>query len=117
MSVYVDKLMSSLKSKVWRHTAACHMVADTEEELFHFAQSIGLRRCWYQVSKGGLGHYDLTSGKRKQAVKAGAVEISYLAMARDFIRPAQILQIRKAQNWSLLRRVQKAYRRYEAENE
>jgi hypothetical protein len=50
----------------------CHMTSDTsEEELHEFAKKLGLRREWFQGD-----HYDLTEGKRAQALKLGAEEVT-----------------------------------------
>jgi hypothetical protein len=60
---------------------SCHMATDGEpEELHRFAESIGLRRSWYQG--GRLGHYDLTPSKRRLAVAKGAVEVLPTELAR-----------------------------------
>ena len=48
MSVYVDWLQKSLKNKKWPYPYHCHLVADTVDELHMFAQSIGLKRSWFQ---------------------------------------------------------------------
>jgi len=74
MSVYVDSMQPSLKNKNWRYNSNCHLVADDTRELHSFAKSIGLRRAWFQ-NHPRLPHYDLTQNKRRQAVKAGAIEI------------------------------------------
>jgi uncharacterized protein DUF4031 len=64
----------------------CHLMSDDIDpaELHAFAARIGLRRAWFQRGKR-LGrpdehdpagdHYDVTAGKRRMAVAAGAVEI------------------------------------------
>ena len=70
MAVYVDKL----RDWGWKLGKSCHMIADTNEELHAFAASIGLKRTWFQPSSSGP-HYDLTEGKRAQAVEKGAVEL------------------------------------------
>ena len=51
----------------------CHLFADKKdsEELHLLAQHIGLLREWFQRN-----HYDLTPGKRKLAVRLGAVEVT-----------------------------------------
>lgn len=77
MSVYVDNanIPASVQNGARTHTSQwCHMMADTREELIAFALSIGLRRAWLQNKRSGV-HFDLTAGKRRQAVSAGAVEI------------------------------------------
>jgi hypothetical protein len=54
-----------------------HLTADDKPELHAFAQRIGLQRSWFQDKSRGLWHYDVTEGKRREAVAAGAVEISW----------------------------------------
>ena len=66
------------------------MVADSDEELHAFAQSIGLRREWHQISSGGLSHYDLTTRRRKQALREGAIEIDHRTLVKEFIVPARM---------------------------
>ena len=85
--VYVDKLFSTraFRSNRWRHSQACHLFADTVEELHRFAQRIGLKRSWFQDNPR-FPHYDLTAGKRSQAVRSGAKEVvlrEYLMKKRD----------------------------------
>lgn len=71
MSVYVDS-----ERNTYRHMIMCHMVADTLDELHDMAQRLGLKRQWFQVSRGGMPHYDVCQTKRAQAVKFGAVEVN-----------------------------------------
>lgn len=73
MSVYVDDLFATAQTARWRYPHACHMTADSIEELHEFASRIGLRRSWFQG--GRRPHYDLTSARRAVAVRAGALEI------------------------------------------
>lgn len=72
--VYVDEIMSCLQSGNWPYDRACHLVADSVEELHAFAERLGLRRSWFQ-SKSDLPHYDLTTGMRFKAIRLGAIEI------------------------------------------
>lgn len=74
MPVYVDDLIDY----VWSLGQSCHMLADTEQELHEFAiTKLGFKRSWFQSGDDHtLPHYDLTKGKRFQAVKAGAIEIN-----------------------------------------
>lgn len=61
-----------------------HLIADTQDELHRFAAGkLGLRRSYFQPGKpGGDGrpspfwHYDLTEGKRWQAIRHGAVPVT-----------------------------------------
>ena len=76
MPVYVDELMEWGPTPNWPFKYACHMVADTLEELHEMAAKIGLKRSWYQRSPPhSTPHYDLTEAKRKQAIKAGAIPV------------------------------------------
>ena len=72
MSVYVDEMrLVWPKLRGWRYDRACHMLADTERELEAMARRLKLRRSWRHGD-----HYDLTANKRRQAVAAGAIELS-----------------------------------------
>jgi len=71
MTIYVDPLQDYGKKGIW-----CHMATDGElSELHQFAEKISLRRRWFQ-NHCRVAHYDLTPGKRLQAVKAGAVQVT-----------------------------------------
>jgi hypothetical protein len=74
MAVYVDELFDTEKTPQWRYVKACHLTADTLEELHAFAKMMGMKRQWFQ-DHPRHPHYDLTISKRKEAVKLGAVEI------------------------------------------
>ncbi len=89
MTVYVDAAMIPAKvrnGRVTHDSRWCHLMSDQLDptELHEFAERIGLRRSYFQRGKR-LGrpaehdpagdHYDVTEGKRRQAVAAGAVEI------------------------------------------
>jgi uncharacterized protein DUF4031 len=54
---------------------ACHMWADSLEELHAMAARIGMRRAWFQDDPR-LPHYDLTPSRRAMALRAGAMEAS-----------------------------------------
>jgi hypothetical protein len=72
--VYVDPLMKTVRSKAWPYTQVCHLRADTEKELHEFALGIGLKREWFQNHHPNprFWHYDLTRGKRDEAIRWGA---------------------------------------------
>lgn len=69
---------------------SCHMTVIGELDALHaFALKIGLRREWFQA-QASWPHYDLTAGKRAQALRHGAVFIP----ARTQVmaeRPARVL--------------------------
>jgi len=82
MTVYVDD--SLIPATVNRISSRwSHLFADTQDELHTFAQSIGLRRSWFQPGKPFAGqpsrlwHYDVTEGKRLQAIAAGARPVAW----------------------------------------
>jgi len=66
-----------MRNPRWQHDESCHLVCDPGEldQLHQFAAGIGLQRRWFQNKPNSTPHYDLTKGKRIQAVAAGATEI------------------------------------------
>jgi hypothetical protein len=103
MTVYVDDagIPATVRNGARTHTSTwCHLTADTPGELHAFAAQLGLKRSCFQPGTpiGGkpspFWHYDVTAGKRAQAVNLGAVEVGYrdmpvLMRARETGRPAQ----------------------------
>ena len=69
MTVYVDRARHG-----YRRMVMSHMMADTVDELHAMADSIGLKREWFQPQSSP--HYDLCQAKRALAINAGAVEAS-----------------------------------------
>lgn len=77
--IYVDdaKIPAAVRNGSKIHTSEwSHLTADTIGELHRFAVRIGLRRSWFQ-DDGVHPHYDLTAGKRWQAIRAGAQQITW----------------------------------------
>lgn len=91
MTVYVDSMLMSASvynpgsgrthSSRWSHLFSDQL---NPAELHAFAQSIGLRRSWFQEGRDLLDrekpdpvqdHYDVTEFKRRVAIKAGAVPV------------------------------------------
>ena len=70
MTVYVDNVYIP-----FGRMKMCHMIADTEEELHKMAREIGMRREWFQIN-ASTPHYDVSMGKRKQAIELGAREVT-----------------------------------------
>lgn len=77
MSVYVDTMTAKLGRMVM-----CHMIADSTEELLTMADRIGVARKWLQCGGTHREHFDISLGKKKLAVEAGAIEVSRLALGR-----------------------------------
>lgn len=75
MSVFVDDM--KLRAKVGNIDAVwSHLGADSLEEMHEFAQRLGLKRSWFQVSSSGIPHYDITQSMRAKAIKMGAEEVT-----------------------------------------
>lgn len=81
MTVLVDD--AYIPARVGRYQNKwCHLISDESvEELHEFAQSIGLKRSWFQ-DHSRLPHYDVTVGMRRKAVDAGAEEITSMDLGR-----------------------------------
>lgn len=81
MAVYVDELQPVfVRTSRWPYGASCHLLADTVEELHAFAKKLGMRPGWFQPHLR-YPHYDLTPGKREQALRLGAGSVT----AREWI--------------------------------
>ncbi|MBA7711520.1 hypothetical protein ES703_120486 [subsurface metagenome] len=85
MSVYVDEIQACMRSKKWPYGFACHLVADSVEELHYFAGRMGLKPAWFQ-DQSSLPHYDLTKNMRLLAVKLGAIEIDRKSIGRNLAK-------------------------------
>ena len=77
MPCYVDPLFDTRGwSDQWPFPEACHLMADSDEELHALAARLGLKRAWHQPRPPhSVSHYDLTRRKRRAAVMAGAIEV------------------------------------------
>lgn len=72
MTVYVDDSIFP-----YRKTYYCHMMTDSDlGELHAMADTIGLRRAWFQHRNPRHPHYDLSPRMRARAIAAGAVAVS-----------------------------------------
>jgi len=79
MPVYVDPLHSVIGKSAplcfKKAGKACHLFADTLEELHSFAERLGMKRAWFQ-NHPVVQHYDLVPTRRMYAVCLGAIELS-----------------------------------------
>jgi len=50
------------------------LIGDSVEELIEFAESMGMRREWFQAKS--TPHFDLTADGRATAVSMGAIELT-----------------------------------------
>jgi hypothetical protein len=93
MSVCVDKLNPCITSKAWPYQRACHLIADSVEELIGFAQNIGLKKEWLQDKN--TPHFDLNEAKRKQAIANGAIALP----VREFV--LKMRNVKKGEKWHI----------------
>ena len=81
MTVYVDDMRAPLGRMIM-----CHMVADTTAELLTMADLIGVQRRWLQSAGTFKEHFDISLGKRVEAIVAGAVEIEMHELGEILLR-------------------------------
>lgn len=63
-----------------------HLVADTIPNLHYFAQSIGLKKCWFQNKRNkNQPHYDVKDIIIEKAIKAGAKKVDSKTIV-EFLR-------------------------------
>lgn len=69
MTVYVDDVRHHYGRMVM-----CHMWADSLDELLAMANAIGVERRWLQQPpEASWVHFDISLGKKQEALKRGAV--------------------------------------------
>jgi hypothetical protein len=59
------------------------------EELHVLAARIGLRRSWFQDKPWPRQHYDVTESKRKAAIAAGAIPVTWRESGEQRMRAAR----------------------------
>lgn len=70
MTVYVDDPIFPYRKQLW-----CHMWCRDVKYLHQFADSLGLKRSWFQ-NRPGFPHYDLSPSRRQMALHRGATAVS-----------------------------------------
>jgi len=73
--IYVDDLRKTEKTKRFPFTWGCHLLADSQEELYDFARNV----MWipaYKMLRSPLPHYDLSPAQRRIAINNGAIDIT-----------------------------------------
>ena len=91
MAVYVDDMNLQADVPNGRRTVRArwnHLFADTGEELRAFAAKIGLKAEWIQHPGGRHAHFDVTPGKRQQAIADGAKAVTWREAGEFFARQA-----------------------------
>lgn len=81
MTVYVDDMRRSA-AVAGRKDRWSHLMADTSEELFEFAMTIGLDSAWVQKPGTHREHFDVTDGMRRRALANGAMPVNFLELGR-----------------------------------
>lgn len=76
MTVYVDDMYRAPAGRFGRLRMS-HMTADTDEELVSMARRIGVDVRWHQHPGAPDSHFDIAMSKRRLAIAAGAVEVSW----------------------------------------
>ena len=84
MTVYVDAARH--KTGPRGRVKYCHLTADSVEELHAFALKIGVKRCWFEVSRRGVPHYDLNEKMRSTALENGARCLTSLSSVREKVQ-------------------------------
>lgn len=69
--VYVDDMQAKFGRMIM-----CHMIADSQAELFEMVDKIGVQRKWIQDYGLPREHFDIALSKRALAVSFGAKEIT-----------------------------------------
>lgn len=87
MTIYVDDWRQ--QARVGRLNARwSHLTVSPEDdiaELHAFAARIGLKREWFQDKPWPRAHYDVTESKRQEAIRAGAVSITWREAGRQMV--------------------------------
>lgn len=75
-------VIDPLEDYGWKKGPSCHCMSDLDDreaalqELIEFGKKLKLRRSWIHYSIDG-NHFDLTKGKRWQAIRHGAKQITH----------------------------------------
>lgn len=70
MAVYIDDYFAP-----FGRMKMCHMTSETVEELFAFADRLGLKREWFQDHR--VPHFDVSKAMREKAIALGAVPVKF----------------------------------------
>jgi len=89
VSVYVNRVFSATplfthhkRDRTWRWSSACHLFADSVEELHAMARALNINKRGFH-RRVELPHYLLTTSKRAQAIELGAIEMEISAFYRQ----------------------------------
>ena len=89
--IYVDEIAIYPNAKQPFDSGSCHLFSDADNtELIEFAKKIRLNPSWLQHDSI-FDHFDLTKGKRYQAIKAGAKSVTMKEMIELYRKKLQII--------------------------
>lgn len=74
--VYIDNFNAPFGRMIM-----CHLIADTQTELFEMVDKIGVQRKWVQDYNSPREHFDICLAKKKLAISFGAKEINMRELA------------------------------------
>lgn len=77
MAVYVSELQSTPITPSWPYSTGCHMFSGDRHKLHDMAYKLGIHSSTFR-NDPHFPHYNLTAGKRNQALMLGAIEQSYV---------------------------------------
>lgn len=92
MAVYVDELQVTSPTHQWPFSRACHMTADTHDELMTMARGLRLKFSWLQHEGLITEHFDLSAGKREKAIRLGAVQQTRREASRRIVKARDAAQ-------------------------
>lgn len=76
MPVYVDDMEAPFGRMLM-----CHMIADTQAELFAMVDRIEVRRKWIQYPGTPREHFDISKSKKELAIRYGAIPVTWRQLA------------------------------------
>lgn len=77
MTIYVDDYRAP-----YRRMKMSHLIADSTDELLAIVDRIGVDRRWLQHPGTHREHFDICEAKRRLAITAGAIEVTYRELGR-----------------------------------
>ena len=72
----------------------CHMIADSYAELIEMIDKLGIQRKWIQKEGTKYEHFDISKGKREEALRLGAIGVSSTKKLVRIIQNKDVEQIR-----------------------
>lgn len=96
MAILIDSFYNGARGPVrYWHRRCGHLVSDCSlEELHRFAESLGIRREWFQMKS--IPHYDLTGEVYELALERGAALVSSREIVLRAVRIDGRSKIRRA---------------------